>query len=384
MRNNRGFAFIILFLVIVAIAAAAVTPIIMNGIWYHSISDHEKAFFIADSGIKYYIKSQNLGSDNNWSDNNTNDCANNTPFTKSFGGGTNNFKVCTTHANPASTDPAFFGDPKNTIILTSVGQVTTGAVTLRRTVRYTVKSSGAAAFDGQSVIYGAGSATFDHINNGTINGNINLAGSFIDIKSKKLEINGSVNQNQANVSIPGVNWSYWQAQAAAAGAGHVINVTAASPTYTFGGISYSGIYYINCTDCAAGNAIVNNNNMVFNGTLVAKGNITFGSANNVSFTPAVTALGTNPAVVAGGNVNIGSGNNVIFNGAVYAFQNLIMGQTNNLTLNGGALIFGDDLTADHTNNVILNTGARTDGSGFIGGEQGTGTTSVSYFVEVTP
>lgn len=373
MKNKRGVAFIILFLVVVAIAAAAFYRIIMRGVWYHSISGYEEAFYIADSGIKYYVKNQ-LASDSDWSDNNA-------AVSRNFGTGT--FTVTPTHASLSATDPAFQGDPASAIILTSLGQLNVAGTNFSRVVRYTVRGTGAAAFDGNSVIYGAGSAQFSHINNGIINGNIYLKGTFTDDKSKKLEINGTVTQNSAQAAIPTVNWNYWQAQAAAEGAGHLITVTSASPTYTFSGSAYNGIYYVYCSNCAAGNAIVNNNNMVFNGTLVANGNITFASANNVTFSPAGTTALKNPAIVAGGSVDIGSGNNIIFNGAVYAYQNIIMGATNNLTLNGGALVFGNDLSADHTNNITLNTGSRTDGSGFNNdGQQGTGNPSLSNFVEV--
>jgi hypothetical protein len=280
-----------------------------------------------------------------------------------------------------SSDPAFQGSPTDTIILTSLGQATLGGINFNRTVRYTVRGPGASAFDGQSVIYGAGDVLFNFINNGEINGNIYLGGTYTDNQSQNLEINGTILQNQVNAVIPVVNWPYWQAQAAADGPGHVIAVTAASPTHSFTDTSYEGIYYVYCSDCPVGNALINNNNMTFNGTLVANGDVTFTSANSVAFNPEATVMGTKPAIIAGGSVNIGAGNNIIFNGSVYAYQNIIMDQTNNLTLNGGGLIFGNDLTSDHTNNIILNTGSKTDGTGFEGGQQGTGAPTLSNFVE---
>jgi uncharacterized protein (UPF0333 family) len=79
MSKNKGFVSIILFFLIVAIALA-VMPVIMQNLTYHAVSENERVFFVAESGIKYYIKHQ-LPGDNDWSNNNT------AIPNKSFGGG---------------------------------------------------------------------------------------------------------------------------------------------------------------------------------------------------------------------------------------------------------------------------------------------------------
>lgn len=356
MGNKKGFTAVILLFLIIAIVLI-VMPIIMQNISYHAVSEHERAFFIADSGVRYYIKNQ-LDSDSNWSDNNT-------VLTRNFAGGT--FTVTPIH-------PSAPADPTTTIILQSLGQLSVGSTTFNRTVRYTVQMKGPAAFDGRSVLYGGGNGTgsayFDHINNGTVNGDIYLAGTYTDNKSKNLNVNGSINQHQSQAQIPTVDWAYWQAQASAGGTGHVIDVASLpNNTANFTGTSYAGVYYVYCSTGCLATATLNNNNMVFDGTIVSTGNIALGSGNNITFNPAGTATNKNPAVVAGHDVNIGQGNNVVFGGTIYAYHDIYMDQTNNLTLNGGALVFGNDLTADHTNNAILNTGVRTNSSGFTSGQQ---------------
>jgi len=379
MSKKKGLVSIILFFLIIAIALA-VMPIIMRNISYHAINEFERSFFIADSGIRYYIKNQ-LDTDTDWSNNNT------VVPPKSFGGGS--FTVTPSHPSLTDPDPNKRFDPKFFIYLQSAGQFAVGNTTFRRTVRYLVAMKGAAAFDGNNVLYGggygSGDAYFDHINNGTITGDIYLHGTYTDNKSKKLEVDGQILPNQTQAEIPTVVWGYWQTQAAAAGAGHVIAVTSASPTHTFSDSSYSGIYYVYCTDAnCLGNAVLSNNNMTVNGTIVVTGDISIGTGNNITFNPAGTATNKSPALVAGNDVNIGQGNNTIFNGTIYAYHNIFLDQANNLTLNGGVLAFGNSLTADHTNNVILSTGVRTDGSGFTGGQQsqgGIGAYPVSDFVE---
>jgi len=359
MSNKKGLISIILLFLIIAIALA-VMPIIMQNISYHAINEHERVFFIADSGIRYYIKSQ-LDTDTDWSDNNI-------KVTKNFGGGSFTAEVL---AHPSAPE-----DPKSTIILRSVGQISVGSTVFRRVVRYTVDMKGPRALSGMDIVYGEGDATFDHIINGEFFGNIYLKGTYADNKSQHLDLNGNqVYQDQINADVPDVNWSYWQGRAAADGAAdgtqHVIELTSASPTYTFNGTNYNGVYYVYCSDPGCtGNAALNNNSMQINGTIVATGNVDLNKSNSTVITGAGTALKRDPTVIAGNNFSIQSGSNVTLNGSVYANNSITLNQDNNLTMNG-TFIFKDTFLSDHTNNVTINK-LKTNDGGFGGGEPGPG------------
>jgi len=121
LNNKKGFISIVLFLLIITIAPAAL-PVIMRAITYHAINEYERAFFNAESGITYYIRSQLLN-DNDWSNN-----AGLGPI--NFGGGT--FSVAVVGPSPRQA---------NKIIIRSTGSVTVGSATFSRTIEQTLLRS---------------------------------------------------------------------------------------------------------------------------------------------------------------------------------------------------------------------------------------------------
>jgi len=324
MNKKKGFIAIIVLFFVIAIALA-VAPIIMQNISFHALSEPERAFFLAESGIQYYIKHELDLSDDDWSDNTA-------TITKTFGGGSFTVSVL-----QAST---------NRVELRSVGTVTLGSTDFDRTIEYAIRRINPFSY----LLYGEGDATFEHINNGTIDGDIYLEGDFDTEHDANVTVDGDIDENQSDAEIPEVDWTYWQNEA-----DQII-----SGDYVFDQTSYSGIYYID------GNATLDNNNIDFDGTLIVTGNIESMQNNNIEINPD----SNRPALVTGGNLNIAQGNNMIINGAVYAENNLTLNQATNLILNG-SLIFGGDFFADNTNNITLNF-VEGDNTGFTGGTQSYG------------
>jgi hypothetical protein len=344
LSQKKGLVAIVAFFLIIAVSLA-VMPIIMGNLAFFSLSEPEKAFFIAESGIRYYIKYEDLSNNPDWSKDKYNPANPAPTITKNFGGGT--FTVVP--QNPA----------QKRITLRSSGSVTVGSAEFKRQVEYTLLKSGSSAFSGDYVMYGGGGgnggdgiALFDHINNGEISGaDLYLKGTFTAAHSQNLEVEQDIYQNENEAEIPSVNWAYWQS---------IANQTL-SGDQEFKGTSYNGIYYIN------GNLELDNNNMVVNGTLVVTGNITCTNDNNITLNPD----GSRPALIAGGDINIGHGNNILVDGPIYAWNDVYIDHGNNMTING-PVVFGDDFTTDNTNNIVISMSLNINDDGFTGGQQSGG------------
>ena len=339
MRSSRkSFIAIILLFFIIAVALA-VAPIIMQNISFYSLSEPERAFFLAESGVYYYMKHELSISDGDWSNNDT-------TIVRNFGGG--NFTVSV----PAG------GATTNSVKLRSIGTVTLGATAFRREIEYVVKRVNPFSY----LLYGEGDADLDHANNTEIDGDIYIGGE-IDIEhAANIEIDGEIDDNQPEADIPEVDWAYWQANA-----DQVI-----TGDYEFDQVSYTGIYYIE-----NGDATLTNNNTTINGTVIVKnGSISVPSpVNNIT----LTADFGNPTLVAEFDVDLGNANNATVTGAIYAGNNLILDQVNNFTMIG-SMIFGGDFCGDHENNADFIFEDRGIGAGFLGGQQEHGLRS---FKEIT-
>ena len=309
MPNSRkGFVSIVVFLLVVAIVMAAL-PIIMQHKSFHSISDSAKALYVAEAGVTYYAKHE-LESDDDWSNNIT-------EITKSFGNGT--FTV-----TPTVT-------AQDVVTLQSTGLIALADTSFPRTVEYSVRRFTPFNFSIYGGEAGTGNVNLTFVNNGQINEDIYIKGSFDATSSTNLTIDGELLENQSDTDIPDVDWGYWQFSAD-------YNI---SGDYTFNGASYSGIYYID------GDVLLDYNNMNFQGTIIATGSIRFSHSNTITVTPDAG----NPALIAGGNILIAHGNNLTINGAMYAVGSITIEQGNNINF-GGALVFGDQLNADHASNIV--------------------------------
>jgi len=336
MKNDKkGFISIVLFFLIIAVCLA-VMPIIMSTRSYQAIDEPEKAFYIAESGIKYYAQ-HDLKSDTDWTNN-----AGIGPVT--FGGGT--FTIEIVDLYPA--DPTKYAD-KEKIIVRSTGTVTVGTQNFNRVIERTI-TTGFDAFDG--AMYGEGPISIDH--NGTVNGDIVSSGT-VTIDHDEWDVNGDILENQAAVDIPDVKWAYWQGMAGA----NVI--TPPTGTYEFTGDSYTGVYYVN------GNVTISKNNMNFQGTIVATGDISI-TGNGATYQAATG----NPAFISGNNFLAQNVNNIQVTGAIYAANNLtiniIAAQGGTIT---GSLVFGGICTINQANNSTFNIDPNASSAGFTGGAGGT-------------
>ena len=305
--SRKGFVSIIVFILVVAIALA-VLPIIMQHKSFHSISDSAKALYVAEAGVTYYTKHE-LDSDDDWSNNIT-------EITKSFGNGS--FTV-----TPLAT-------AHDVIKLRSTGSIVLADTSFPRTVEYSIRRITPFDFALYGGENGTGDATFTFVNNGSIFGDIYIKGGLDTTNAVNFTTSGEVFENQSTTDIPDVDWGYWQFNA-----DYVI-----SGDYVFNSANYSGIYYVD------GNAILDYNNMIFNGTVVATGNISFTHSNSITINP---SLG-NPALIAGGDISVAHGNNLSIAGAIYAVGSITIEQGNNIAFDG-AIVFGDQLYADHANNI---------------------------------
>ncbi|UCG35429.1 MAG: hypothetical protein JSW17_01110 [Candidatus Omnitrophota bacterium] len=308
MSNSRkGFVSIIVFILVVAIALAAL-PIITQHKSFHSISDSAKALYVAEAGVAYYTKHE-LDNDDDWSNNIT-------EITKSFGSG--EFTVA-----PLAT-------AHDVVKLRSTGSIALADTSFPRTVEYSIRRITPFDFSLYGGESGTGDATFTFVNNGSFDGDIYVKGGLDLTNAVDFTISGEVFENQTETDIPDVDWGYWQFNA-----DHII-----SGDHIFNGSSYSGIYYVD------GNVTLDYNNMIFNGTIVATGNISFTQSNSISINPSPGY----PALIAGGDISVAQGNNLSIAGAVYAAGSITIDQGNNIAFDG-AIVFGDQLYADHANNI---------------------------------
>lgn len=355
MSNKRkGFIAIILFFLIIAIALA-VMPIIMQTTSYFAISETERAFFLAESGIFYYARHV-LDGDGDWSDNNI-------QVTVNFAGGT--FTI-------TPQDQSI-----HTITLKSVGSVIVGAATFTRTIYYTIQRYDPFAF----TIYGGshckgtteqpccdvddssceaqdecceGNISFEHITLGDINGTVGLVGDFTTTHSQNLE---GPDELIEGASLPPVtvDWPYWEGIA-----DQIINVGHTFDNATYGGpnATINGVYYVE------GDVVIDlGGNSTINGTIIAEGDITIASTNL-----AANADPGMPSFIAGGDFNMGNGTNVVANGAIFAGEDINLDHATNLEVTG-ALIAGNDFNAEHTTRITLNPGDLVS-DGFIYGGGG--------------
>ena len=334
MKMKNGFVAITIFYVLIVVAFSS-APLIMQGLSFYTINEPERAFFLGEDGIRYYIKSQ-LDGDDDWSDNTA-------VITKTFAGGS--FTV-----TPSNQE-------QSRITLQSSGSVLSqGIDTFDRIVEYTLRRPGASAFSGEYLLYGGGGGgdgtgdlTFEHINNGDVDGSIYVAGDYDAEHAGDLTVTGEIQDQMGGAGIPEVDWAYWQSEA-----DHTIT---GDHTFTGNSSTYTGVYYID------GDVTIDASNTVtFNGTIVATGSITFDNASSLVMHPAEGQ----PAVVAGVDLNVGQGNNIVFDGPIYAYDDVFIDQANNIEIYG-PIVFGDTAFFDSTNNIYMEMWSSLVKEGFIGG-----------------
>ena len=156
---------------------------------------------------------------------------------------------------------------------------------------------------------------------GSVTGNMAATGT-VDNESG-MTITGTITEG-SGVAAPTTNVADYAA----------IADTTITGNHTFSAGTYNGIYYV------TGKATVNDN-VTFNGTIVAGGNIVFTNTDNFNSTP----TGNYPALVSGATVTGSRMGSATINGLVYAATSISIPRGMNNTVNGSLVSGGDiDLT----------------------------------------
>ena len=201
--NNKGFVSIVIFFLIIAIAVVFM-PIVMQSITYHTMKEHENAFFLAESGLKYYINKELVGN-SDWTKDKIYP-AYPIPTIPNMPFGSGSFTV--------GPKPGSVLSPAN-ITLQSTGFVTVGSVTFKRILKQTVRRE--SPFDSAIKAYGSSGITVElsgqaytdsydsSLGRYNVNGNISNHGDVITNGSISLtgqsQINGAQTPN-ANMTCP--------------------------------------------------------------------------------------------------------------------------------------------------------------------------------------
>jgi hypothetical protein len=336
VKNNKGFVSVVVFFLVIAITLA-VAPIIMNTVSFYSVSEPERAFFIAEAGIQYYAKLLDEGAAGSDSVGYT--------VSRDFGGGT--FTVVVNSVTPGPGAKEILG-------IVSTGRIALGSVNFDRVIQQSVILD-ISPF--KSALYCEGDADIKNVNNATINQNLYVGGDLDIENNANTIIHGVVEDNLgSDVDIPEVDWAYWQAQALSDGADHV-----KAGDFTFNGNSYDGDYYVN------GNAILDRNGMDFNGTIIATGDIIISSNNTVL---GVEGNG-HPSAIAGNDFNASNLNKVTIHGTVYAVNNIIIKViAAEGSIINGTLMCGNMFDMGQANNITWNLDENASSAGFTGGDLG--------------
>jgi predicted acyltransferase (DUF342 family) len=379
MKSKRGFSliatiFAVLTMTFLAITTSTLIP--CDAIVAVKNSKSQDAFFIASSGVEYYIKQ--LDMDDDWS----------TPPSigaKTFSGGC--FTVTT-------TDEAM-----NQITFTVTGLLTMGATTYSRGLRASVQrvAGGLSDILGEYVLYWGGeeSGTSTLDNNVTVIGDLYTGGTLEVGSGASIEgdvisgedldiadggtVSGTTEENaEAPYGSPSLETTYYDGQLDTA-------LTYPSGNQNYDSYSFSGITYVNGNVTFNIDAIItitSTATLVATGTVNLKNNVVIGDnfhvivgndidmANNVIlgksgvwYSSTAINVGNNAEVsdvdVGEGTVfitpgDIYFGNNIEYYGLIYAGGDFV--QTGNNFYFEGNMIIGGDINVDENTTLVLNSG----------------------------
>ena len=331
--KRKGFAIIAAVFLLIVLSALGLFAVSLlstdTDIALESLSADE-AFYIAEAGIPYYIRSQ-LKYDFDWSDNTA-------EVTKSFAGGS--FTV-----TPLSST-------SNSITLQSSGSITVSGSQVKRVIKYTLQAPDPAGYESFFyALYGGGGPiggrgdlnTF--FTRGNINGDIYLKDDMEKILSGNLNLNGGILEHRSSADIPEVDWAYWQSIADHSYSGDT----------SFNGTTLTGIYYID------GDAYLDE--VTINGTIIATDDIICGGNGNFVVNPD----GGRPGFIAADDLYINPSSDASFtiNGPIYAGDDIQLENGKNLTING-ALAYGDHCYINNVRPININLSEYPITMGFIG------------------
>ncbi|MBN1870631.1 MAG: pilus assembly PilX N-terminal domain-containing protein [Candidatus Omnitrophica bacterium] len=224
-------------------------------------------------------------------------------------------------ANPTDPQQESLGDGTYTIWVETSGsdiivtaQGTVGNIV--RTVRETMTLASGVPEAFNYVHFSGGKIDFKD-SSGTVNGN--LAAAVTVDNEGGITINGTITEG-SSVPVPSVDLASY---AAIAGTTVIGNRTFTSGTY-------NGIWYVD------GRATINDN-VTFNGTIIATGNIVLTNTDNFMSNPASNY----PALVSGGRITGNKLATSTINGLLFAATSIDIDQGSNNTVNGSLISAGN-------------------------------------------
>ena len=306
--NEKGVALILTFIFMVSltiITAAYLFLVTYDTRNVNAQLNNEKAIYLADAGLNkavWYLTNTapNGFTDGSWRT---------TGYPADPG------------ADPADPQQESLGDGTYTmwvetsgsdILVTARGTVNNIERIIRETI--TLAAGVPEAFD--KVQYSDGNIDFKS-SGGTVTGNIDAVGT-VDNEGG-MAIPGTITEGSA-VDVPSVDTDSY---AAIAG-------TTVSGNKTFNPGTYSGIWYVD------GKVIIRDN-VTFNGTIIATGNIVLTNTDNFTLNP----TSNYPALVSDGKI---TGNKLAastINGLVFAATSIDINQGTNNTINGSIISAGN-------------------------------------------
>jgi len=311
--DNKGVALLLTFIFMISLSVVAGAYIFMVTFSARGVSganNNVKALYLAEAGLNkavYYLT-------NTAPDDSTDASWRTTAYPADPG------------EDPTDPQQEALGDGTYTMWVETSGsdiQVTArGTVAgIERIIRETVTISTAVpeAFDYAQ--FSGGDIDFDD-STGTVTGDIAAVGS-VDNESG-MTITGSTTESSAVVS-PTVDLDAYAA----------IATTTYGSNHTYSSGTYSGIHYVD------GRATINDN-VTFNGTLVATGNIVFTNTDDFDSTP----TDNYPALVSGATITGNRMKTATIRGLVYAATSINIPRGDDNTIEG-SIISGGDIDLDN-------------------------------------
>lgn len=321
---NRGFSLMTVIFVILAMAIAGTAVISLVSTSSQMLIDEhraQQAFDLAQAGVSY--EAQGLVGDNDWADN--------------FGG--------TVNFGPGFFTTTFVEQTASTLKVRSVGDV----AGTTRTVEQEFTRGTPAAFE--HAIYTEDDFHSTGNSNVIVDGSVSVGGSVDVTGNSNVDMDGPVTENDPDVSVPDVDWSYWKGIA-----DHII-----LGDYSFSEGTHSGVYYV------SGKAdIKNTSNFTLNGTIIARGQVQVTNNSNVT----ISGQGSKPAVVSEGRMQINNNSNLDIFGWLFSLDQVHMTSISNINVEGGIVAEGDIMCTGNSNFTVEYDPNRVPDVGFVGGQPG--------------
>ena len=306
--NNKGVALILTFIFMVSLVIVVAAYLFLVTYDTRNVSaqiNNEKALFLADAGLNkavWYLTNTAPDSSTDGSWRTTGypadpgaDSAD--PQQESLGDGTYTMWVETSGSD---------------ILVTARGTVNSIERIIQETVTLAVTIPEAfnyAQYAGENIDYKSSS--------GTITGSLNTVGNVNN--EGGMTITGSVTEGSA-VIVPTVDMDSYA----------TIAGTTVSGNKTFNPGTYSGIWYVD-------GKVTIQDNVTFNGTIVATGNIILSKTDNFTLNP----TSNYPALISGGNITSSQKMKTAnINGLIFAVGDIVINMATNNTVSGSVISGG--------------------------------------------